>query len=671
MISRRQAIAGATASPVVAALVAMGVATAQPVPPTIEDFLKPAMDRDAALSPDGKRIAILTSKAVGKKTFATVTLLNADAPDVGRVTVPLGELETLGVAWGNDTRLLIQVRMNLQVGLDQTGSRLKRPGIKVSDIFLHRIIAIDADGENNVVLFDDGTDKLRNISDLANVVDTLKDEPSHVLMQAWNPEFSAYWLYKVDIYTGKPMPIERGELQTWGWLTQNGIPILRYDGNARGTVMSIHARAPGAKAWTFFRKVRVGEQSQPELEIVGPTNEPGVLLTTVRPPKADTRALQKFDTRTMSLTEVVAAPVGRDVTGALFNANSELFAVAYTDDRQAYQFADATLGAHFRALNKYLGDECNIRFFDISTDGTRMLAKITGPREPGAYYFYDRTAKRFDALGQAQPWLTQDRLARTEALAVKTRDGAAITAYLTIPLASGPRPMIVMPHGGPEVRDRIDFDTFAQVFAAQGWLVLQPNFRGSGGYGEAFADAGRKRWGDRMQEDVEDAVAQVVASGRVEPGKIAICGYSYGGYAALMGAVLKPDLYKAVVAIAGDSDLMEAVAFARAEEGVDSPAYLYWLKTIGDPATDSAMMQAASPAQRAARIKAPVLLMHGTEDQIVSPKQSKLMAQALRSAGKSVEHVEIKGRGHRDLEEGDWRLIYTKSVEHIAKAFKT
>jgi dipeptidyl aminopeptidase/acylaminoacyl peptidase len=185
-----------------------------------------------------------------------------------------------------------------------------------------------------------------------------------------------------------------------------------------------------------------------------------------------------------------------------------------------------------------------------------------------------------------------------------------------------------------------------------------------------FADAGRKRWGDRMQEDVEDAVAQVVATGRVETGKIAICGYSYGAYAALMGAVRKPDLYKAVVAIAGDSDLLETIAFAKAEEGVDSPAYLYWLETIGDPATDSEMMRTASPALHADRFKAPVLLMHGTEDQIVSPKQSRIMAQALKAAGKSVEHVEIKGRGHRDLEEDDWKLVYTKSVEHIARAFK-
>ncbi|MDI1366026.1 MAG: S9 family peptidase [bacterium] len=669
MISRRQTIAGAMASP--ALLSALG-AVAQVSPPTIEDFLKPTMDRAAALSPDGKRIAILTSKVIGKKTTATVTLFNADDPDVGRVTLPLGELEVENLAWGNDTRLLISIKLPLQAGPVETGSRLKSTGVGVTiaDIFVRRIIAIDADGKNNVVLFDDGTQKLRELFNLSTVVDMLRDDPRHILMQAWNPEFGTWWLYQVDIYSGNAAPRERGELKTWSWQTQNGLPVLRYDGNDRGTVMSIFVRPPGEKTWTFYRKVRRGDWAKLEFAIVGPTKEPGVMLAAARAEGKDTLALRKFDLRTMALGETLAEAPGRDIEVALYTPGGDLLAAGYTEDRRAYQFIDPAFAAHFRALNKYLGGECNIDFFDVSADGTRFLARIDGPRDAGSYYFYDRVAKRFDALGQARPWLTQDRLAKVETLAVKTRDSAAITAYLTVPLAPGPRPLVVMPHGGPEVRDSVEYDAFAQVLAAQGWLVLQPNFRGSGGYGKAFADAGRKRWGDRMQQDIEDAVAQVVASGRVDAGKIAICGYSYGGYAALMGAVLRPDLYKAVAAIAGDSDLMETIAFAKAEEGEDSPAYLYWLETIGDPATDGEMMRAASPALHADKIKAPVLLIHGTKDEIVAPKQSRIMAQALRAAGKSVEHVEIKGRGHRDLEEDDWRLLYTKTVDHIARAFR-
>ncbi len=227
-----------------------------------------------------------------------------------------------------------------------------------------------------------------------------------------------------------------------------------------------------------------------------------------------------------------------------------------------------------------------------------------------------------------------------------------------------------MPHGGPEVRDSYDFDRLVQLMAAQGWMVLQPNFRGSGGYGETFAKAGRKHWGDRMQEDVEDAVAQVLATGRADPRKVAIFGYSYGGYAALMGAVRKPELYKAVVGVAGVYDLIQSLNETKRDDGADSTSYAYWCETIGDPVADKAMMQAASPALQAERIAAPVLLMHGADDTTVPIRQSQIMASALRAAGKPVDYAEIRDANHNGLKERQWRQIYTRSVDHIAKAFK-
>jgi len=664
MVSRRQAIAGAMASPV---LFSGFSALGQPSPPTVEEFLRPALDRDMALSPDGKRIAILTVKVVGEKngekqTAATVTLLDADAPDTGRTLVQLGPMNAYRLAWGSDSRLLIWIRSDAIEASGRKSTKKESPSVR-------RIIAVDPDGKRPKVLFNDDSDRIRNIYDLARVVDLLRDDPNYVLMQAWHPDFGTWALYRVNINTGLPVLMERGEQKTWGWAFQNGVPVVRYDGNYRGTVMSIYTRPPGAKAWTFYRKVRAGDWAKQQFEIVGPTREPGVMLATTLVEGSDTTALRKFDLSTMSLGDLVAAPPGRDVEAAIYTPSGDLVGASYTDDRRNYQFVDPAFGPHFRALNKFLGNESNIDFFDISADGQRFLALVSGPRDAGSYYFYDRKAKRFDALGQKKPWLTADRLAKVEVLSVKTRDGATIAAYLTVPLAQGPRPLVVMPHGGPEVRDSVKHDAFAQVLAAQGWMVLQPNFRGSGGYGEAFAKSGRKRWGDRMQEDVEDAVSLMAASGRIDSGKVAICGYSYGGYAALMGAARRPDLYKAVVAMAGDSDLHEAIAFAKAEEGADSPAYLYWLDTIGDPATDGEAMRAASPALMASRFAAPVLLISGTEDNVVSPKQSRIMAQALRAACKTVEHIEMKGVGHRDLEEEHWRLLYTRTIDHIAKAF--
>jgi dipeptidyl aminopeptidase/acylaminoacyl peptidase len=230
--------------------------------------------------------------------------------------------------------------------------------------------------------------------------------------------------------------------------------------------------------------------------------------------------------------------------------------------------------------------------------------------------------------------------------------------------------MVVLPHGGPEDRDTYDFDIFVQALAAKGWLVLQPNFRGSGGFGRAFAQAGYRHWGDRMQQDVEDAVAQVVAAGRADPRHIAVFGASYGGYAALMGAILRPDLYRCAVSFAGPSDLIEILKSER-EDGEDSPSYQYWRTVLGDPKTDAAALKQASPRQRAAEMRVPVLLMHGTADAVVPVEQSRIMAAALKAAGKYHELKELPGETHSGWSRETWKLVLEKTTSFIAASFGT
>jgi len=176
--------------------------------------------------------------------------------------------------------------------------------------------------------------------------------------------------------------------------------------------------------------------------------------------------------------------------------------------------------------------------------------------------------------------------------------------------------------------------------------VLQPNFRGSGGYGLAFAEAGYRQWARRMQDDVTDAVNDLVKRGLVDPDRIAIYGASYGGYAALVGAIQTPDLYKAAVSLAGVSDLDQFMAYVRREDGDDSATYQYWVKAIGDPKRDKESINAISPAVRASEIRIPVLLMHGTGDEIVPPKQSEEMKKALEKAGKPVKYIKFEGQPH-------------------------
>ncbi|PZQ56330.1 MAG: S9 family peptidase [Phenylobacterium zucineum] len=655
-------LAAGVAAPAIARADARG-----PTPPTLDELLREPHLRDAAISPDGEQLAILRTQPQGGKTTAFVTLSHMQDLSAQPALVKLGEHNAEKVEWANNERLLIWLTFEK----DERG----RPyGLVFYGTFVpipvRRVVSVDLQGQNSVVMFSGNPSVLRRGYDASRVVDYMKDDPRRILMQAWNEGRGAYALYAVDVYTGEAEMVEQGAPATDTWLTQGGVPMLRLDSNARGTVAWVYGRAPGEKDWKLVRRSRFDASKKlPDFDVVGPTPKAGVFLVCQRPEGRDTSVVRTFDVASLEFGEVVAERPDRDFEGAFVDERQRLVGSAYWDDRLNYQFADPALGPHFRAVNAALKNACNVQLYDIDTEHRRMLFRITGPREPGAFVVYDRERKALEYVGHAKPWLAADRLAQTETLAVKTRDGAQITAYLTTPVggARGPLPMVVMPHGGPELRDYLDWDTSVQALAARGWLVLQPNFRGSGGYGKAFADLGRGQWGERMQADVEDAVDQVVRSGRADPKRLAIYGASYGGYSALMGAVRRPEAYRAVVSVAGDADLIETLAFSRKEDGADSPAYAYWRGSIGDPRADEAMLVRASPARRAAEIQAPVLLIHGERDTIVDPKQSRMMAKALKAAGKPCELLELKNEGHNNWDTATWKTVLEEVTGFIGE----
>jgi len=664
MLTRRAMLAAGAAAPLAAA---GGARAAAPVPPTIEELLREPDVHDAAISPDGEQLAILRTRMKDGKKSAFVTLSRmadlAARPEAAFV----GEQSVSHVEWANNERLLIWITFYK----DEKGQPY---GLWFYDTFVpvpvKRVVSVDLKGRDPVVMFAGSRSVLRRGFDASRVVDYLKDDPRRVLMQAWNDGRGAYGLYQVDVYTGAAELVEQGVAATDFWLTQGGVPMLRMDSNSRGTVGWVYGRAPGEKDWKLIRKSRFNELKKlPDFDVVGPTPDPGVFLVCQRMEGHDTSVIRTFDLTRLEFGKVVAERPDRDFETAFVDENLKLVGSAYWDDRLNYQFADPALAPHFRAVNAALKNACNVQLYDIDVSHRRMLFKSTGPQEPGSFQVYDREKRSLEYVGHCKPWLTPERLAKTEPLKVKTRDGAEITAYLTTPInaGTGALPMVVMPHGGPEVRDYLDYDVTVQALAARGWLVLQPNFRGSGGYGRTFAEQGRRQWADRMQADVEDAVAQVVASGRADAKRLAIFGASYGGYSALMGAVRQPDRYRAVVSIAGDADLIESLAFSRREDGADSPTYAYWRGSMGDPKADEALLIRASPARRAAEIQAPVLLLHGTEDTIVDPRQSRLMAKALKAAGKTCELVELKGQGHRNWSDATWKTVLETSTDFIGK----
>jgi dipeptidyl aminopeptidase/acylaminoacyl peptidase len=661
--TRRATLAGLAGAPL---LSAAARAFAAPTAPTIEELAQKPLTRGAALSPDGKHIALVKQAEEGKTRQAFIDLIDADDPDLKRRRVSLGDLDVRDISWGAADRLLVSVYYEGKVGLTVTGS-LTPEKIRVN---LARTVAMGLEGDDQVALFGKEAPILAMNADLTQIVDLLPDDPDHVLMRAADPELPVWALYRVNIRNGSVERIDRGSLDTVWWWTEKGIPVLRSDIDGAYTVAKFYSRPPGQTTWQFAHKARITDLNKPDFDFVAQTEDPNVWLVSTVGETDSAKTVRKFDLSTLKLGDLVLQHLDRDIGQCVVDAQRRLVAAAYVDDRIGYEFADATLAPHYRGINAFFGNDSNVELIDIAPDHNRLLALVSSPTDPGGYYFYDRVAHSLKGLDATQPWLGGGRLAPMEMLDVKAADGQALRAYLTAPLAAGPRPLVVMPHGGPEERDTYQFDLFAQAFAAQGWMVLQPNFRGSGGYGRAFAEAGHRHWGDLMQQDVEDTADHVIASGRVDPKRVAIWGASYGGYAALMGAVRRPKFYRCAVSLAGVCDAVTMLSFVRRRDA-EGLVYAYEVKRMGDPAADVALLAAESPVKHVDAIQVPVLLMHGTKDQVVDPAQSREMADALKQAGKACTYVELPDAGHHlnEWDDKTRKTILQTSVDFIGKAF--
>ncbi|HZV09769.1 MAG TPA: prolyl oligopeptidase family serine peptidase, partial [Novosphingobium sp.] len=323
------------------------------------------------------------------------------------------------------------------------------------------------------------------------------------------------------------------------------------------------------------------------------------------------------------------APEGQWVQHVILSADeSTVLGVRLGGGDRAIHWLDPTLAEVQAQFDKAVGNR-RAEILSLTPDRKRMLVLLDRADTPGALYFYDIDQGRLQKLAPLNQPLGTTPLAPVRHVSFHARDGLAIEAILTLPpgLPAYKLPIIMLPHGGPWAHDSLDYDYWAQFLAAQGYAVMQPNFRGSTGYGTAFERKGEGQLGLAMQDDITDGLKWAVAQGLADPARACIMGGSYGGYAAMWGAAKDPDLYRCAISIAGVASLRREV------NGFGD--YLMGNKYRDDWGRMSADFAAVSPANAADRIKAPLLLIHGSKDVTVNPAQSELMASRMRAAGKT------------------------------------
>lgn len=356
-------------------------------------------------------------------------------------------------------------------------------------------------------------------------------------------------------------------------------------------------------------------------------------------------AVRKFNYATRQVGEVIYAAPGWDVDEALTDKDGKLLAAFYTDDRDRAVWFEPKLKSLYARLEKAIPDQ-HVWIVSRADDDSRMLVWAGNEANPGQTFLFDAAKRSLDSFSAELPDLDRSLTASPKPIRYTARDGTAIYGYLTLPRGRPAKklPLIVMPHGGPYgVRDKLEFDSTVQLLANRGYAVIQPNYRGSGGYGESFAELGAGQIGRAMQDDLDDAMDWAVKEGIADPARVCMVGASYGGYAALWAAIRNPERYRCAVSFAGVTDWKKQLKYDAnffTRKGAKS-----WRTRIqGEDANFD--LDVVSPVAQIARLTRPVLVTHGEDDSNVPFKQFLLLRDAATKAGKPIETLTFAGEGH-------------------------
>lgn len=455
-----------------------------------------------------------------------------------------------------------------------------------------------------------------------------------------------------------------------------GSPSIRMDCTSRSCrTIKTYRPAEGADPnnkdadWVLFRtfkQKRRDDEEFLELSPIAPSDDPYQYYVVTEGEGDERRSIKLIDIRTNEFIKTVFSDPVYDVAGGYINPETGHYEGAKIwRDRLEYDFVDDALNKHWAGINAYFGETFNVTLTGFSENGNVAVVYASAPNHAGGYYLYDFAKKSMDFIIATHKELPDALDSTTDILSIPTRDGQSVTAYLTKPgkvsYAQDGNPLVVLIHGGPEARDVFDYDRDVQFLASRGYQVLKVNFRGSAGYGRAFAEAGYRQWGGNMHTDIIDATRYVVAEGYTSGKRTCVMGHSYGGYAALLAGALSPDDFVCVIAGAGPSDLNASLKFEHKTHGPQSGNFEYWEKVIGDRKADKAALAQISPVNLADRYDDPILLIHGRSDRVVPISHAAAMKDALTDVGADVSGYYPNECHHH----GHWRI--DSSIRYFQK----
>ncbi|MBB5208540.1 alpha/beta hydrolase family protein [Chiayiivirga flava] len=631
-------------------------------PPSIEDF---AADADfdieqIKLSPTGDYLALTVP--LGDRT-GLLTLRLSDMSRVGAIqagrNTHIADLEWIGPE-------------RLVYSMGQKYGDLKAP-IPTGELY-----GIDVDGGNhaNLVGYRAGDSQPSAQSRIqrrkaerifATLIEPVKDDPTDVFIASFpfgDGEARYTQVDRLDVRNGRRIKVASAPVTRASFTLDHAQRVRFARGEDVQNVSKLYYRPDDDSDWVLLNDQSVSKRLMIPLGFSADDAVAYLLVDETSGP----RSVQAMDPATRAMREAARDSIA-DPYEVLYSPYDDApigVMVAPGLPRAIYFDPDSDAARLHRALQASFPGQ-TVRLRRATADGGTTLFTVAGDRNSGEIYSLDLKTKKAAFVTAASSRIDPETLGKVQPIDFEARDGTRIHGYLTLPPGSDGKnlPMVVMPHGGPfGIFDTWTYDTEAQLLATRGYAVLQPNFRGSGGYGAGFEYAGYKQWGRLMQDDVTDATRWAIAQGIADAGRICIHGSSYGGYAALMGAAREPALYRCASGNVGVYDL-------RTMLHVGDTASVQWGRNYLKDVMDLDRLAEDSPLVQAGKIRVPVLLSAGAEDERAPPTHTERMENALRAAGVPVDAKVYKGEGHTYFLRANVEDYYTRLVafmdRHIGK----